>query len=287
VELEYEYNPEFCHGCKVTGHNFDHCKRWNKEEELMNDKETLLKRKIPSVPKQVFVPVKGGRMQQNGPTNMPVVDQNIATNGNISREKEIINVEDSGVKSINMAEKGNNESSINKDLTLSDAHLEIQQKEPVLTPLSPRTKQLQHDAQLENLNSDGDTDFSDSSSQGSMVKDSHCDDDRTRNAIVVSLPDLAMQGTIRATPPIGGVSSPVPDRVMQDMAFLKESWANMAEAEEEETNTANETAQMEDNLDDGFQVHLSKNQKKAQKKLKYPSKDSYATRSKVAPKPFR
>jgi hypothetical protein len=74
---------------------------------------------------------------------------------------------------------------------------------------------------------------------------------------------------------------------MQDMAFLKESWANMVEAEEEATTEANETEQREDNFDDGFQVHLSKNQKKAQKKLKCPSKDSYATRSKVAPKPFR
>jgi coenzyme F420-reducing hydrogenase alpha subunit len=96
-----------------------------------------------------------------------------------------------------------------------------------------------------------------------------------------------MQSTSRPTPPIGGVSSTVPERVMQDMAFLKESWANMVEAEEEATTEANETEQREDNFDDGFQVHLSKNQKKAQKKLKCTSKDSYATRSKVAPKPFK
>jgi hypothetical protein len=173
VELEYEYIPEFCHGCKVIGHNFDQCKRWNKEDALMKDNETNLKRKTPNVPKQVFVPVKGSKVQQNDTHNKPVVNQE--TNGNSSREKEIINVEDSGVKSpqINMAEKINNEPSINNDRTVSDAHLEIQQMGPVLTPLSPRTIQLQQDARLENeLNSVGDTEFSDSSSQGSIVKDS-------------------------------------------------------------------------------------------------------------------
>jgi hypothetical protein len=71
------------------------------------------------------------------------------------------------------------------------------------------------------------------------------------------------------------------------MAFLKESWANLAEAEEEAINAANANEHMESSHDDVFQVHLTKNQKKAQKKLKYTSKDSYATKSKVAPKPFR
>jgi hypothetical protein len=59
-----------------------------------------------------------------------------------------------------------------------------------------------------------------------------------------------------------------PDRVAKDLVFLKESWANMVEAE-------------------GFQIHMSKNKKKAQKKVKQSSRDSYATRSRVPPKPFK
>jgi hypothetical protein len=155
--------------------------------------------------------------------------------------------------------------------------------------LSPRTIQLQQDARLENeLNSDDEITFSDSSSQDSVVKDSRGDEGMTRNDISANaLPVLATQSTSRSTTPIGGISSTVPERVMQDMAFLKESWANMVEAEAEANIVATETEQREDNFDDGFQVHLSKNQKKAQKKLKCTSKDSYATRSKVAPKPFK
>jgi hypothetical protein len=61
----------------------------------------------------------------------------------------------------------------------------------------------------------------------------------------------------------------------------------MADAEDEANKTVDDIDQMEDNRDDGFRVQLSKSQKKAQKKLKQSIKDSYATRSKVAPKPFR
>jgi hypothetical protein len=88
-------------------------------------------------------------------------------------------------------------------------------------------------------------------------------------------------------PPAGGEASksdalPTPSRVAKDMAFLKDSWANMVEAEDDTTQIMETTAQ-----DEGFQIHLSKNKKKAQKKLMQSSRDSYATRSRVPPKPFR
>jgi hypothetical protein len=80
----------------------------------------------------------------------------------------------------------------------------------------------------------------------------------------------------------------LPERVVRDMAFLKESWANMTEADDAaQQNVADDTSPMEDSNDTGFQIHMSKHQKKAQKKLKQSSRDSYATRSKVRPKPFR
>jgi hypothetical protein len=79
----------------------------------------------------------------------------------------------------------------------------------------------------------------------------------------------------------------LPERVIKDMAFLKESWANMTEADEAaQQNVADDTSPMDSN-DVGFQIHMSKQQKKAQKKLKQSSRDSYATRSKVPLKPFR
>jgi hypothetical protein len=54
---------------------------------------------------------------------------------------------------------------------------------------------------------------------------------------------------------------PTPTRVARDMAFLKESWANMVEDEENTSNNVDDTTLH----DEGFQIHLSKNQKKSSK----------------------
>jgi hypothetical protein len=74
-----------------------------------------------------------------------------------------------------------------------------------------------------------------------------------------------------------------PERVKKDMVFLKDSWANMAELEENEPSPHMESHQSVE----GFQLKFSKTQKKAQKRLNQSSKDSYATRSKVNQKPFK
>jgi hypothetical protein len=89
-------------------------------------------------------------------------------------------------------------------------------------------------------------------------------------------------------PPFADTSRPAealitPERVAKDMAFLKESWANMVEEEEDNNQRVEDTTLQAD----GFQIHLSKNKKKAQKKLLHSSRDSYATRSRVPPKPFK
>jgi hypothetical protein len=288
VELEYEYIPNFCHGCKVIGHNFDQCKKWNKEADVMNAKDSLIKKKAPSAPKKTFVPVTRGKVQHD---TLPVVVQHELNKQN-NKDNEVIHVEESSVRSpqINMVDNGGNATPVNNDLTFSDTQMENRQLEPVLTPLSPRTIQQNQDALLEHELNNNDSD-SDSCSQGSLVKDSQAAEDNNLKAIVVaSMPDFALQDANLATHHVAGASSQPnqpPDRVLKDMAFLKESWANMTEAEEDAHEVLNETDQMEGTTADGFQIHLSKNQKKIQKKLKQSSKDSYATRSKVAPKPFR
>jgi hypothetical protein len=59
----------------------------------------------------------------------------------------------------------------------------------------------------------------------------------------------------------------------------------MVDAEDESMKLLEDTGQGLD--EDGFQLQISKNQKKAQKKLKQLSRDTYSTRSKVPPKPFK
>jgi hypothetical protein len=192
VELEYEYIPEFCHGCKVIGYNFDQCKKWNREEELMNDKDILPKRKAPIAPKQVFVPVKSGRVQQ---TDVPVVTHNAANNENNNSINPIIDVEESRSKSsqLNMVYKGDQATSINNEILLSEAQMGNRQLEPVLSPLSPRTIQIQQDNLLEKeLNEGMVSESDDFSSQGSIVKDSQDVDNRNKAIVVVSMPDLSL-----------------------------------------------------------------------------------------------
>jgi len=78
------------------------------------------------------------------------------------------------------------------------------------------------------------------------------------------------------------------DQIQRNMRFLNESWANMAENVEEDSRllAALEKEPVNDE-DEGFQVQISKAQKKAQKK-KLNNRESYTTRSKgPTHKPFR
>jgi hypothetical protein len=84
---------------------------------------------------------------------------------------------------------------------------------------------------------------------------------------------------------VQGTSSATPENVRKDMAFLNDSWANMAENDDEEARLLNFLEQPPPVQN--FQVQLPKSQKKQQKKLTQSSRDSYATRSRVTQKPFK
>lgn len=78
-----------------------------------------------------------------------------------------------------------------------------------------------------------------------------------------------------------------PVRILRDIEFLKNSWAHMIENNKEEDSLSTKSPPnvgVSNQLivdQDGFQLKLSKGQKKAQKRLNQLSKDTYSTRSKV------
>jgi hypothetical protein len=78
-----------------------------------------------------------------------------------------------------------------------------------------------------------------------------------------------------------------PDRVIKDMAFLKQSWANMTEEDEATQKLLHDLGPNTDLTDEGFQVMMSKATKKAHKKGLHTRRDSYTTRSKGSSKPFK
>jgi hypothetical protein len=96
------------------------------------------------------------------------------------------------------------------------------------------------------------------------------------------LTDFSSNASFVATTQLEHSSQKLPDRLKRDMAFLKDSWANMAELDETNMDL-NELVHSED----AFQVKFSKAQRKVKRKGIQSSKDSYATRSKVNPKPFK
>ncbi|WJX74035.1 hypothetical protein P8452_57746 [Trifolium repens] len=146
--------------------------------------------------------------------------------------------------------------------------------QPVLTPVSsiqmvtPVTSPADifkiQDLQLEaEINEDSDSEESDSNPDKVLT-------------------DFSSNASFVATTQLEHSSQKLPDRLKRDMAFLKDSWANMAELDETNMDL-NELVHSEDVV----QVKFSKAQTKVKRKGIQSSKDSYATRSKVNPKPFK
>jgi hypothetical protein len=263
VDLEYEHIPAFCHECKIIGHSYENCKRWNKGDETRINKENTIKKRAANEPKQIFVQAKDGRVQQN------------KTNEVINVEKEIINVEDTSTKSpqADVNNKAHGSSSKNHVSSPVDQFEVGLEDAAILSPVSPRSLIREQDKELEqDLNAN--VNDEDTSSQDSFVDATQMD-----GQIVVA------QNQDQPLNVESAGQFPIPDRVVQDMAFLKQSWANMVDAEEESRKLLEDTDQGVD--EEGFQLQISKNQKRAQKKLKQLSRDTYSTRSKVPPKPFK
>jgi hypothetical protein len=132
VDLEYEHIPAFCDGCKVIGHNFDNCKRWNKDDNIRNENNHYVKKTAPVEPKQVFVQTKDRRNIQSKEKEPVIV------------ETEVINVEDSSSKSpqvpLGNSNKKVGESSsqhpqISPTIQVDNRQLDV----TILSPVSPRT----------------------------------------------------------------------------------------------------------------------------------------------------
>jgi hypothetical protein len=281
VDLEYEHVPEFCTECKMIGHSIENCHRLMKEEELRKIKENTARHKAP-VKKQVFVLVSDGRVQLN--TNKETFNV----------ETEVIHVEDTSRNSpqhIVVSPNDNDGGNSQRQQEVIATQQRTLVAGPILEPVSPKSLMRKQDKQLENELNNEDDDWS-TDSQDSIVNDTQLGDvvivDADGN---VGEGNNVTEGMSTPTPIVqhdGGTSKqitsiPTPTRVAKDMAFLKESWANMVEDDENTSHNAADTTIH----DYGFQIHLSKNKKKAQKKVKQSSRDSYATRSRVPPKPFK
>jgi hypothetical protein len=265
VDIDYEHIPDFCQTCKVIGHQVENCKRWNKEEEFKTNHDNTIKKKPSADPKSQFVPVRDGRIQQG-------------------TSKEVINVETEVINVVDNIEKDHQPSPLEKEIESRDkvnktppdkAQTQLAEKEITNEAvLNPKAILLAQDIQLEKeLNMHIEPILTPvttiSSSQGSIVKDTQAHNGSKSNS--------SNSASLVKTP----------DRVIKDMNFLKDSWANMVDEEEDEEDQIEDSDKIEESHESGFQVVLSKAQKNNQRKKKQVGGGTYGTRSRVAPKPFK
>jgi hypothetical protein len=259
VEIEYENVPDFCDACHAIGHHVEICKRWNRDGGIKSDKEITTKKQPTIEPKKVYVPVKDVRPQQS------------KENDRIAG-REIINVENDVEIPPQVIDKGQEQAGTVLDCQDPDSVLQPVINEAAI--LSPVDLLKDQDKQLEDeLNAVRVEEVTMSDSDSSEFVDATQHQITTASASNTVSPGIDQRTT--------------PDRIVKDMEFLKNSWANMAEEEEnQQLDVVVEQPANHEN-DEGFIVSLSKHQKKVQRKKITSSKDSYATRSKVSSKPFK
>jgi hypothetical protein len=326
VDLEYEHIPDFCSECKRIGHSFDNCRRWINLEELKNNKEKNMKQKAheknekneksekneKNEKKKIYVQTKDGRPKPSDIINVENEVINVEEHdttphnfengtsrivaGQVMQEQAHLSPHGGSTAAAGSSSQARpHEGSVAAAGSSSQAHIRQQNSFHILSPVSPKQRLLEQDKQLEQeLNEDTDVSWStdsfvDTTQDGAEALNVNAN---TMNHVSrgYSSPRQEVNKIVsNVSAPGDGEASkhtPISDKVARDMAFLKESWANMTEADEA-FQTVDTTCHDAGNTDQGFQVHMSRQQKKTLKKVKHSSRDSYATRSKVPSKPFR
>jgi hypothetical protein len=262
------------------------------EAGLRNNKENNMRQKAPEK-KQIYVQTTDGRMLQGNAKEVINVEREVVNVEENITPLAQVNIDGNNMGSLHVNSAGNNnDQSVSKEHAIpSSTHHDLPDK-AILSPVSPREQSRLQDQQLEKELNDGSDDSWSTDSQDSFVDATQLGGVEGHLAAVNNTTEQHNTEVVTPSNPIGGdINQPVapnliPDRVVKDMVFLKESWANMTETDAALQNVE-DTSNTGDSNEQEFQLHMSKNQKKAQKKLKQSSRDSYATRSNVPRKPFR
>jgi hypothetical protein len=302
VEIDYENVPDFCNACQVIGHHVDNCRRWNNEDEGKTNKEIIAKKQVAVDAKKTYVQTRDGRPQQqkqkeNEVINVESHDCNVIVIGGNSEQE---NAKGKGFEHNSLEENPQlqieivNTALLHKDSNLPKQKTPVYNEVVVLSPiLTPEAIFKEQDLQLEtDLNAnvevvDGLVDSDVSSDSFVDATQQHLGTPSATNACADSsqVPDLPTKNKVVACHSNSSSDQiQTPDRVKKDMVFLKNSWAAMAEEEDEIQQVPEQDLT---HPDDGFTMNISKHQKKIQRKKNHSSKESYATRSKVSLKPFR
>jgi hypothetical protein len=281
VDLDYENLPDFCTHCNMIGHYVENCKNLQAQDHNKKEVDNKMKSKLenpkPRVEKR-YVQTNPGSMEHNKANEVVDVDE---SNHPVEGFKSQPVMVDS------QASESSKSKSVPQALAvISPAHVEQQNKFSLLVNDDVEVDQPaneQHDnVDQPVINADSEVEFDDNEQHDNdnvlqnndVVLEENFDIDSSQNSAFVDATQFQKEDNIEPVMPS--------ERVQKDMNFLKQSWANIAELEEQDTSPKDQQLG-----DEGFQIKVSKQQKKAQKKLSQSSKDSYATRSKVNQRPFK
>jgi hypothetical protein len=270
VDLEYENLPPFCNHCKMVGHYLENCK-WTHNFDDGNKEKNSVKNKNDATVK--YVKKKDGRTEKKQDNEVINVEDSADKNAPILSDPKVSMMPEAGVvpgqglagtSAVGIVENlANNRFSALVDDVVEDIGVDTNEAVHVANETHVDT--------VVGNNNDLDVEIP----EAVEVTDSSSQDSEFVDATQVD------QGELHG-------SDHEVEKTQQDMQFLKESWANMAEKEDEELRLLAELEQ--DPASSGFKVVASKASKKEKARIARNLKpaSSYGTRSKVSvTKPFK
>ena len=270
VELEYENLPAFCDYCKLVGHNINVCRKANKP--IID-----LKNKGPVIEKDIVL--RGKDVEKR-----PLGDQTQKKKW-IHKENNVINLETEEVNrfdALQNEDAGNSQTVAHEDNTGKCAE-------------KINVTQIASHASRDNRGPEGENSVE---MPAENAVESEMDEDSSQASEFVD-------ATQRLETESHSSSQEAPERIQNDMHFLNQSWAKLAEtdetqilAQQEALNQALDAEadidhqinlQVQNNIDSsGFQTVTRKSpKKKSHKALTNKVSASYLTRSKVPNRHFK
>jgi hypothetical protein len=278
VELDYENLPPFCSHCNMVGHFIETCKKFHGKEDEAPPKEPMNKPTQKNDAPKKYVQKKDKRVSKNNDNEeinveipvQQVIEKNNETNSVVfvssHPQSPILKVAEKSKGTMAASSNANRFSVlVDEENDVVDVNTTITQPDQVVGGEEVVVAQV-----VDCDDSSQDSEFVDATQ---LVPDIPGSDDDTGN----SQPSSQERSEPNSQ-----------ERIHRDMQFLKESWANIADQEEEESSLL--AAADKGPSPSGFQMVVSKASKQAKSKVSNNSlkKSSYGTRSKVVqPKPSR
>ncbi|MCH82656.1 hypothetical protein A2U01_0003467 [Trifolium medium] len=260
VEMDYENLPSFCTHCNMVGHYVEVCKKFHGNDDEAQPMEPKNKAKQKNEGTSKYVQKKDGRTEQNKTNEVVLVEdsdkvdspQQIVQEGSntpieVDKSKDIRAEQNKNIRDEAEKSKNTNDEISGQNRFIALADQEVNEGE---------------------LNLDKDRMISDENSSTQEASEFVDDTQMIQEEVIVE----------KATDQFQSKSQ---DKVQKDMQFLKESWANMAENEEDETRLLE--ALDKGHSPSGFQLVVSKakNKEKAKSTSTSSSMNRYGTRSQL------